>query len=72
MRPGFSDPSMSLDYGFVDSKLTQKLDVRMTCVSRSGSPLKCYSDTATWWRYIDCDTVRGYLSCYTRSDRGMS
>jgi len=33
-----------------------------------GSPLKCYSDTGTWWRYIDCDTVKGYLSCYTRYD----
>ena len=55
------------------SLFRQRLHLRMTWVSRSGarSPLKCYSDTATWWRYIDCDTVRGYLSCYTRSDLGM-
>ena len=30
------------------------------------SPLKCYSDSGSWRRYIDCDSVRGYMSCYTR------
>ena len=29
---GFSDPSMSLDYGYVDSEFRQRLRVKMNCV----------------------------------------
>ena len=34
--------------------------------SQTDDSLSCYSDTSSWWRYKHCDTVLGYLSCYTR------
>ena len=30
---GFPDPSMSLDYGYVDSEFRQRLHVKMICVT---------------------------------------
>ena len=54
----WTTPTLTVSPGSVCIKAVKMLT--------QGPPLKCYSDSSTWWRYIDCDSVRGYLSCYTR------
>ena len=50
---------------FRDSELRNYFYVKLTHYY-PGNSLRCYSEIDSWWRYIECDTVRGYLSCFTR------